>query len=99
MTVVISVPSNSPTSAYANVMEIGRRAYPANEGANAHMPPIQALRGWATRHGIPEDRLFVVARAINRRGITGRLFMQRAADSLNQQMPSIIARVMRDLGV
>ena len=99
LTVVVSVPSNSPTSAYANVMELGRRAYPDNNGANSHMPPMEAIRGWATRHGFSEASTFILQRAINRRGIRGRLFMQRAVDSLAHQMPGIINTVMRQMGI
>jgi hypothetical protein len=99
MVVVVSVPSNQPTAAYANVMELGRRAHAENGGVNAHMPPPDVLQGWMSRHGIPVNMAFVVSRAINRRGITGRLFMQRAVDSLGQQMPGIINTVMRQMGI
>ena len=42
---------------------------------NKPPPPKRALRGWARRHGIPESALYVVARAIGRRGIKARPFL------------------------
>ena len=54
---------------YAPFMELGTRA---------HFPPISALQVWARRHGISA---FLVARAIARRGLKPRKFLQRAYDS------------------
>lgn len=39
------------------------------------MPPIDAIQGWATRHGA---NAFLVARAIGRRGTKGKFFMRDA---------------------
>jgi|SRR5215831_3306510 len=92
MTVTVSVPSNQPTAAYANVMEMGRTAGRAP-------PPVSALTGWLRRHGVSEEYAYVVARAIGRRGIAGRFYMRRAYESLMQQMPTIIDTVMRQMGL
>lgn len=47
-------------------------------GARPHWPPVAALETWARRHGM---NAFLVARAISRRGIKARLFLQKALDS------------------
>ena len=57
-----------PSARYGFYVEYGRR--PMRKA-----PPRAALRGWARRHGIPERALFVLARAIGRRGLPGRPFM------------------------
>lgn len=53
---------------YAPFMELGTRP---------HWPPISALETWARRHGMVA---FLVARAIARRGLKARKFLQRAFD-------------------
>lgn len=50
--------SNSPI-----VAEVDRGRSPGGR-----RPPIKALARWAGRHGIPEDRAFYLARAIQRKG-------------------------------
>ena len=57
-----------PSARYGFYVEFGRRPM-------RRPPPRAALRGWARRHGIPERALFVVARAIGRRGLAARPFM------------------------
>lgn len=68
---------------YAPVMERGRRP-------GAKMPPPSALEGWARRHGF-QGSLFVLARAIARRGIKGRFFMRAARDAVQRAMPAALA--------
>lgn len=46
-------------------------------GARPHWPPLAALEVWARRHG---TTAFLVARAIARRGIKARRYLQRALD-------------------
>lgn len=79
---------------YYRVQEEGRRA-------GAPMPPPDALAGWASRHDIPTDRgtLFVLARAIGRRGFKGRFFMRKAGEFGNQQLPAMLRDLARDIGV
>lgn len=55
---------------YARVVEEGR-------SAGAAMPPSGVLLGWMRRHGIPESQEFVVRRAIGRKGIPAKRYMQR----------------------
>lgn len=54
--------------AYAPFMELGTRP---------HWPPIGALEVWARRHG---TTAFLVARAIARRGLRARRYLQRALE-------------------
>ncbi len=70
--------------AYAPVMEYGRRP-------GGPMPPPDALGGWLRRHGIPLSAAFVVARAIARRGIKGRFFMQKGKDAVQSALPRLIS--------
>jgi hypothetical protein len=51
-------------------MEDGRRA-------GAAMPPAGALLGWMGRHGVDAKTEFVIRRAIGRKGIKGKHFMQK----------------------
>jgi len=75
---------------YAPVMEYGRRA-------GAKMPPPHVLSGWARRHGIPQSALFVIARAIGRRGIKGRFFMAKAKQTVEAALPSMLNEMARKL--
>lgn len=77
---------------YAPVMESGR-------AAGSTMPPPDALAGWAARHGFGTDKgtLFVLARAIARRGIKGRFFMKAAADAVQAAIPAEMSRAAGDI--
>lgn len=70
---------------YAPVMEYGR-------APGSAMPPPDALAGWAKRHGIPASALFVLARAIARRGIKGRFFMKAGTEAVTSAMPAAVAK-------
>jgi glycyl-tRNA synthetase beta subunit len=74
---------------YAMTVEEGRRP-------GAKMPPPEALRGWARRHGF-QGSLFVLARAIARRGIKGRFFMKAATQKVNQKMPDWMRELFSDV--
>lgn len=78
---------------YAAVMEAGRRP-------GARMPPPAALAGWARRHGrdTSPGGLFVLARAIGRRGIAGRFFFRAAVQAVEAQLPSLLQRAIAELG-
>lgn len=47
-------------------------------GTRPHWPPLAALETWARRHG---TTAYLVARAIARRGLKARRFLQKALDS------------------
>jgi hypothetical protein len=59
-----------PSVQYGLVVEKGR-------GAEKPMPPPQSLAGWARRHG-SSGSLFILARAIGRKGIKARPYMEPA---------------------
>ncbi len=68
--------------AYAVVVDQGRRP-------GATMPPPQALDGWAQRHGF-KGSLFVLARAIGRRGIKPTHFLDATRAALEAKLPELI---------
>jgi hypothetical protein len=78
------------TAPHARVMEEGRRP-------GAQMPPPEALAGWASRHGF-SGSLFVLARAIGRRGIPGRWYMKKAAAAMRAALPGAVAEAARRIG-
>lgn len=53
------------------------------KGTRPHFPPTAALRSWARRKGIPA---FVVARAISRKGLKPRRFLQNAYDENKEKI-------------
>lgn len=63
---------------YAPFMELGTRP---------HMPPLAALATWARRHN---TSAFLVARAIARRGLKARKYLQRAVDDNRARIEDII---------
>ena len=63
---------------YAPYMELGTKP---------HFPPPAALQVWAKRHGV---NAFVVARAISRRGLKPRKYLQRAFDSNKTKIVRIL---------
>lgn len=71
----------SPLPAAAAI-EFGRRA-------GGKMPPRGALvaSGWLRRHGIPDEAEFLVRRAIARRGIRPRPFLEPALDDARRRLP------------
>lgn len=56
---------------YAPVMEFGRRP-------GAKPPPVEPIREWARRHGLPEKAAFPIARSIGRKGIRGHHMLENA---------------------
>ena len=65
-------------------------------GTRPHWPPIAAMDPWARRHGFPPGRsgMFLVARAIARKGTRAQPYMQPALEkSINA-----IKRFLRELG-
>lgn len=57
---------------YGRFVEEGRRP--------GKMPPVEELRGWARRHGIPEQGVYALARAIGKRGTKAQPFFWPAVD-------------------
>lgn len=75
---------------YAVTIHDGRRAGKAP-------PPVQALLGWARRHGIPSDRVYLVARAIGRKGFKGRPFLTNALAAMRGQIDRALGQTARDI--
>ena len=77
---------------HAYVMELGRRP-------GGRMPPSGVLLGWMRRRGIPEDREFVIRRAIGRKGIPAdhnlRDTMRRSLPQIERELTAIGPRVIR----
>ena len=67
-------------------------------GAGKRQPPASALAGWASRHGHGSDArtLFVIARAIGRRGKKGRFFMKKARILIRREMKANTVAKMAD---
>ena len=82
----------------AKFIEYGRRA-------GAPLPPLEGkggrwsdhFRQWADAHGIPRNRLYVIARAIARRGIKGRFFMRAGREAVRAALPGYLANCARAL--
>jgi len=65
---------------YAPFQELGTRPF---------WPPIAALEVWARRHGV---EAYLVARAIARRGIRARRYLQRALEDNRQKVVDLIGK-------
>jgi HK97 gp10 family phage protein len=63
---------------YAPFMELGTKP---------HFPPLQALEAWAERHG---TTAYVVARAISRRGLKPRRYLQKAVEENTRKVVRLI---------
>ena len=70
---------------YAPYMETGTRP---------HWPPLSALAVWARRHG---TTAFVVARAISRRGVRGRHYLQGAFEKNKSEIMRILERGVKGI--
>jgi hypothetical protein len=70
---------------YAPYQETGTRPF---------WPPLSALQVWARRHG---TSAYVVARAIARRGIKPKRFLQRAFDQSKSEVMRILERGVKGI--
>lgn len=65
---------------------------------STQMPPVSALRAWASRHGIDDSAVFPIARAIARRGIKGRFFMRRAKQRMHDiEIPALLRKAAGEI--
>jgi phage gpG-like protein len=80
---------------YAATMEYGR-------APGSAMPPAGSLLGWMQRHGIEPELEYVVRRAIGRKGIVGRRYMEQAfveaRDDIERYFALAMQRAARELG-
>lgn len=77
-----------PAVMYGRYVEFGRKA-------GSQMPPVSALLPWVKRHGMPPAAAFAIARAIARRGIPARPYMQPGLKNAKRAIDRIQSRTMR----
>ena len=65
-----------------------------HEGTKPHMPPVSALRGWASRKGMSP---WAVAYGIKRKGTKAQPFLKRAADETRRALPIELRTAARDI--
>ncbi len=63
-------------------------------GTKPHFPPLSALQTWAKRHG---TTAYVVARAIARRGIKGRKYLQRAFEQNRTAIRDLLGKAVKGI--
>ena len=77
----------------ARFLEYGRRA----DARKAPPTKNADFQAWGDAHGIPRNRLFVIARAIQKRGIKGRFFMRAGREAVRQALPGFLSNCSRAL--
>lgn len=70
------------------------QAAPMELGAKPHWPPRAALETWARRHGV---NVFVVMRAIAKKGLKPRRYLQGAFDKNKASIIRIIEKGVSDI--
>lgn len=65
-----------------------------HEGTDPHWPPVQALEGWARRHGMDA---YVVALAIARRGTKAQPYLRQALETERDNVIVIFERAVRNV--
>lgn len=65
-----------------------------HEGTRPHMPPVDALRGWASRKGMSP---WAVAKGIAAKGTKAQPFLKRAADETRRALPIELRTAARDI--
>lgn len=84
------------TDGGARFIEYGRRPglkLPPVEGGSVYWS--DHFRLWAAALGIPKSRLFVLARAIARRGLKGRFFMRAGREAVAAALPGFLNNCAR----
>jgi hypothetical protein len=91
--------SSSPRGLVGEVGPSARYGLHVERGTRPHWPPRAALEGWARRHGVP---VFVVQRAIARRGTKARPFLlpafRKNAGAIVRLFAAAGARAVATLG-
>lgn len=71
-------------------------AFAQEEGARPHWPPAnERLTEWAGRHGFPN--VFLVQRAISRKGTRGTHFVARAYQAVSGRISSLARELEKDI--
>ena len=63
-------------------------------GSAPHFPPLEAVEGWAARHG---TTAIAVARAVAAHGTKARKFMQRAFEMNESKIEDLIGKVVAEI--
>jgi HK97 gp10 family phage protein len=63
-------------------------------GTKPHMPPANALRGWAMRHNM---NAFLVARAISRKGTKANPFITRTVKGVSSEVNKIFQAALKQM--
>lgn len=79
-----AIGTNKP---HGPAVEFGRRA-------GKKMPPVEEIRAWARRKGIPEDAAFAIARKIAREGTPAAPFLFPAFE---EERPKFVRRLAASL--
>lgn len=76
--------SDNPLESVIQPSEMAQKyAAAVDQGSKPHFPPIEALQGWADRHGIP---VWAVARKIARDGTEPRYFWVATYEALDKHV-------------
>lgn len=68
-------------------------------GPGHFMPPLEPIRDWCKRHGIPENLAFIVAKKIGELGLPANPFLWPALESTRDSFRQEIIDAVSDLGV
>jgi len=83
-------PATPPAWGRVDVNATGTKNAPyplfVHEGTRPHFPPIEAIRPWAERHGIPP---FALALAIARRGTRPNPWLRRTVENLRGRLKNL----------
>jgi len=77
-----------PSVKYGRYVEFGRKP-------GSRPPPVAALLPWVKRHGMPPSAAFAIARAIAKRGIKPKPFMEDGYKSATRAIDRIWSRTSR----
>lgn len=91
--VTVTVGYGGTAKKYAVVVHEGRRA-------GSRMPPLDPIKAWARRHGLPESAAFPIARKIARKGTKGRKYLagpaKRNKPWVTRRVAKAVAKVLDD---
>jgi hypothetical protein len=59
-------------------------------GTGPHFPPLEPIREWARRHGLPPEAAYPIALAISKRGTPARAWLHPAFEAERPNFDSVI---------
>jgi HK97 gp10 family phage protein len=68
-------------------------------GPGHFMPPIEPIKDWCKRHGIPENLAFIVAKKIGELGLPANPFLWPAFESVKDQFRSEVEDAVNAVGL